>query len=732
MSEKHPEALLSEELLREYSSARSKWAKQATEDNEFRNGLQWTKQQIDTLRSRAQEPLVVNVIYPAVEQAKAMLTSNKPRFQSTGREDSDVKTGRAFSDLMAWVWDLSMGNVELKKVVDDYYVKGMGAMMVYFDPNDDYGKGEIKLQSLDPLNLYIDPNAKSTFIDDASHVIVAKIHPETQLIAQYPEYEDVIREATESSVAPQDPTSRFGLEDQITAQHELDSFRKSNKDERYLEVIERYTKIKLSHYRVFDPNTSNEKILTEEDFTAYMHEPAFVMESADGVKVLTEPEEVGSTMAMYEEYGSVMHTMISETTGQPIMMSGPEHDGAVPGSTVKLELVTMEDLVEDDQLQVIGIEIDRIKQTVSVGGQLMFESIIPISNYPIVTFMNGHNRNPFPMSDVRLVKGLQEYVNKIRSLIVAHASSTTNHKLLVPRGAIDKKQLENEWAKAGTAVIEFDPELGQPISMSPTPLPNELYKNEADARSDIERILGIYAIMQGDPSAIPQTYKGTVAIDEYGQRRIKSKRDDIEAGLNVVGSIVVEMIQSYYTAQKVIRLLQPNSKSKELSINVPIYNEVSGEFLGRLNDVTVGRYDVVVVSGSTLPSNRWARFEYYMELYKTGLVDQVEVLKQTDVADIEGVLERSSQMAKMKQAIDGLEKEVKDLTGDLQTSQRELQHARQRVELEKFKKDLDKSSVRAQATEKVFRERAGDEVKKLKQSVAEQEATNRQLIPIED
>lgn len=732
MSEKHPEVLLSEELLREYSSARSKWAKQATEDNEFRNGLQWTKNQVDTLRSRAQEPLVVNVIYPAVEQAKAMLTSNKPRFQSTGREDSDVKTGRVFSDLMAWIWDYSNGNVELKRVVDDYYVKGMGAMMVYFDPNEDFGKGEVRMQSIDPLNVYIDPNSKSPFIEDASHVIVAKIHPESQLISQYPQYADIIQEATESTVAPHDPTSRFGLEDQITAQHELDSFRKSNKDERYLEVIERYSKIKIPHYRVYDPNTGSEKILTEEDYTEYIQTPAFIVQTSEETSVITDPEEVGSTMAMYEEYGAVMHSMMSEVTGEMEIMSGPEHEGSVPGSTVKIEKLTVEELIQMEQIQVLTIEVDRIKQSVSVGGKFMFESIIPISNYPVITFMNGHNRNPYPMSDVRLVKGLQEYVNKIRSLIVAHASSTTNHKLLVPRGAIDKKQLENEWAKAGTAVIEFDPELGQPISMSPTPLPNELYKNEADARADIERILGIYAIMQGDPSAIPQTYKGTVAIDEYGQRRIKSKRDDIEAGLNKIALIVVEMIQAYYTSQKVIRLLQPNTKSKELSINVPIYSEVSGEFLGKLNDVTVGRYDVVVVSGSTLPSNRWARFEYYMELYKVGLVDQVEVLKQTDVADVEGVLERSSQMSKMKQQVESLEKQVKDLTGDLQTSQRELQHARQRVELEKFKKDLDRSSVRAQATEKVFRERAGDEVKKLRQSVAEQEATNRELIPIED
>ena len=41
--------------------------------------------------------------------------------------------------------------------------------------------------------------------------------------------------------------------------------------------------------------------------------------------------------------------------------------------------------------------------------------------------------------------------------------------------------------------------------------------------------------MQGDQGAAPTTYKGTIALDEFGQRRIRSKKDDIEAMLNQLG-----------------------------------------------------------------------------------------------------------------------------------------------------------------------------------------------------
>ena len=113
---------LTHDLLTDYSSARQNWMTQAVEDNEFRNGKQWTEDQVKALRRRAQEPLVVNVVHSAVEQAKALLTANNPKFQSTARENSDAKVGKMFSDIMAYIWDQSNGNVELKQAIDDYYV----------------------------------------------------------------------------------------------------------------------------------------------------------------------------------------------------------------------------------------------------------------------------------------------------------------------------------------------------------------------------------------------------------------------------------------------------------------------------------------------------------------------------------------------------------------------------------------------------------------------------------
>ena len=255
---KHSEVQLTHDLLKDYGSSRENWAKQAVEDNEFRNGKQWTEEQSKALRARAQEPIVVNVIHSAVEQAKAMLTANKPRFQSTSRETSDTEVGRIFSDLMSYIWDHSNGNVELKQSIDDYYVKGMGVMMAYTDPDKDFGRGEVCLKSLDPLEVYFDPNSKDPFARDAGHIIVGKILTQNQLVDYYPEYEELIKEATETSYINTTTESRYGRESQdVTLKSRLSGETMSG--DRELELFERYTKIRIPYMKIYDPFSNEEK-----------------------------------------------------------------------------------------------------------------------------------------------------------------------------------------------------------------------------------------------------------------------------------------------------------------------------------------------------------------------------------------------------------------------------------------------------------------------------------------
>jgi hypothetical protein len=309
------------------------------------------------------------------------------------------------------------------------------------------------------------------------------------------------------------------------------------------------------------------------------------------------------------------------------------------------------------------------------------------------------------MSDVEFVRPIQESINKIHSQIIANLANSTNVKVFVPRGSVDMENIEMDFAKSGAAVIEFDAEMGVPQVISPLAPPAALFSYAAELRMQIERELGVFSVQQGDPTGAPNTYRGTLAIDEYGQRRIKSKLDDIESALSQVARVALEFMQYVYREERVVRLLQPNNRIKETVVNFWSYDDRTGEAI-RINDLSVGSYDVRMLGGSTLPSNRWALLEYYMQMYQMGIIDQSEVLKKTDIVDAEGVMERMSLISQLQQQVQMLAEENKQLKGDLQTADREAISARQRVSVAKADADMHKIVSDAQAAAQIYKAQA--------------------------
>ena len=709
----HKEVLKSFELLEHYMTMREEWATKFREAEQFRNGVQWNKQQMTELQRRGQSPIVVNRIHPAIETAKAMLTSRKPEFRATAREDSDRRVASVFSDIFQWIWDKSAGDVELKRAIDDYYVGGMGVLQTYQDPHADMGNGEVFIKAVYPLDVYIDPNARDPFCRDAASIIIARLMTDEEAKAQYPDYASVIEQAEISDYVRYPKTNLEPQDSQIFA-GDLDA--QDNAHHKKREYIERYTRIKQNVYKIYDTTTKYQALYTNEEYQKYRNEPAVELLPMQGeITYETDLIEVEEYMSIAEAGNGYFHMAMDQMTGQPVMQPGMESQGAIPNSTVEINVIPKQQLIDKDIIMSNKIVRNRVQMIVSVGSVLLYTRILPVEDYPIVPMMNVHNRNPYPESDVRIYRPLQEYINKIRSLIVAHASTSTNVKLLIPRGAVNKKEIEQEWGRAGTAVIEFDGELGAPVVAGPIPLPNELYKNEADAKHDLEYGFGIFELMQGGSQGAPSTYRGTIAIDEYGQRRIKSRQDDLESVLNQLAKVTIPLMQQIYTEEKDIRLVQPSGLIKETKFN---YNNEN--LTGRINDITTGAYDIVVVTGSTLPSNRWAQFEFYMQMYQQGLIDQVETLKKTEVVDIEGVLERMNTIKMLQQQVAQQEEEIKGLKGDLQTADRETVGARKRLEVEKFKSDLSDQASKAQAATSLFDARLKDTLAMQKQSVKPQ------------
>jgi len=694
-------------LYQRYSTQRDTWARHVKEDREFRLGRQWTKEQEDILKGRGQAAVVVNRIHPAVESAKAMITANRPSFRVAPREDSDNRVAQVMSALLAYMYDISDGRTVIRTAVDDYYVAGMGLIQVYQDPLADMGKGEVKIKDIDPMDVYIDPNSRDRLFDDAENIIVSRLFTKSQAKRLYPMYKDAIENASSDIDFNAPETGRSN--DNYSAQFPEDVGTVSEQD--YIRGYERYYKLRIPKRRVYESFSGDEKLLDESEWEQYIQQPAWIV---NGEQILTDEEQVQQLLQqMQQQYEQQKMMQV-----QQLVEQGGDPNTAIQAPPPKppIEQVTFEYLIDKKVIQVVKITVERVKMCAMMGDAYLYSRILPTDKYPIVPMVNMHTRTPYPTSDVRMVKGMQEYINKTRSLIIAHATTSTNTKILVPEGSVDMTEFEAKWAQPGVA-IPYDPTDGAPVTVQPSPLPNELYSNEQSAKNDIDHQLGLYEMMMGNSSVAPQTYKATISLDEFGQRKIKSKLADVEAALTRVAQVAIPMMQQLFTGEKVFRVIQPNNSLSEYVLNKKLVDDKTGE-IEIFNDITVGMYDVVYISGSTLPTNRYAELEFYMDAYQKGLIDRVEVLKKTEVFDIEGVMQRQDEIAQLQQALQQAQEQIKELSGDLQTRDREAVSLRKKVEVEKFKSDLDGVSNKAKAAGTLFGKRLDDTLASEKRDIS--------------
>jgi len=639
------------ELYDRWQKARIDWDTAAREDIDFYLGNHFTAQEVDELDSRNQSSMPMDRLYSAIEQFKAIVTSKTPKFSAVGREDSDNKLTNVWRTILEYVWDISDGNEVFKQVVHDYAVTGLGYFYAYLDRDADYGRGEVKFTYVDPFRVYVDPNARHKYFDDASGMIVSTILSKQQLIDLYPQLSQPVDENSDK-ILIDEIESINGEEDYPNATNKttMQSFTPDNtKDKDYgvdkYRLLEYYRKVRVPYYRVIDTRTGDERIMTQQDFAQMAQDKDFAL------------------------------------------------------------------AIEKKLIDYVEVTQSRIKLTCTVGQIVLYEMICDTDIYPIVPVPNIWTNTPYPMSDVRKNKAFQRFLNKTVSLITSHAQASAGLKLLVPQGSVsDIEELERDWTNPN-ATIEYDPSFGEPHFPQPAPLSSSIMTLPKMVEGYIDLNIGIFEMMQGSTEAAPRTYSATMMMEDVGQRRSKSKLRDIEGSLKRLGQVIYNMAKQHYSFKKTFRIVQPNNDINEYTVNKRLYDNKTNELTTIENDISVGQFDVRIIGSSTLPSNKWGEWQIYMEAYKAGLIDRVEALKKTEIFDKEGVLQRTDEVQKLQGMLQQAQEQIKRISGDLQTAQRESVSSRQRTEVEKFKGRLKEQELDSKANSKLQLGRLQDAVK---------------------
>ena len=678
------------------SWTRKQWEVINQKGYEFAHDEQITQQEKNSLEEQGMPTFTINRILPVVEMLNFYATANNPRWQAIGVEGSDSDLAAVISDLSDYVWAGSNGSTLYNNAINDSVTKGIGYLLVSVDKDADNGMGEVVIQNPEPFDLYVDPKSRDMLFKDAAYIMIRKVLPKNHLMKLFPEFKNKVKNASSDEATQGSYSVRaIGDDEQKLFMHSDNveqSSQAANSDgsvDQLCEFFEVYEKVKISYINLFYRIPPDEEVLKQlqqqcevmvmemqQELQVQMLEQQQQMEAAvqEG-KMLPERYELEikkATQMMEQQLASYQQECMSKLQAEASKVEN------VIVSEKEFKIMMKSPLISENIVEAIQFYNTRVKQTCVVGDKLLYEKILPdsVTEYPIVPFHYKWTGTPYPMSAVAPLIGKQQEINKAHQIMVHNASLGSSLRWMYEEGSIDAETWEKYSSSPG-ALLPIRPGVTPPTPVQPAPLSNAFFTIVQEGKGDMEYLAGIYSSMMGDAGGASETYRGMLALDEYGTRRIKQWMNTcIEPALKQLGQVILNYSQATYTANKRFRIIQPSAiqEGKTQEINIPIYNDM-GDAIGKSMDITSVKFDVRIVSGSTLPINRWAYLEELKQLLQMGVVDDIAVLAETDIKNKEKIVQRKSLYSQLQGQVQQLSEAIKDKDGTIETLERQLVQA---------------------------------------------------------
>ena len=702
---------------------------------DFAHDEQITQDEKDLLEAQGMPTFTINRILPVVEMLNFYATANNPRWQAVGKEGSDSEVASVFGDLADYIWNLSDGPTLYSNAINDSICKSVGYMLLTVDPDRDNGMGEVVIQQPEPFDIYVDPKSRDMLFRDAAFILIRKVLPRNHLIKLFPDHKRKIMDASSDEQSQNSWSVRssgdsdqqlFAYNDETTT---AEAINPDGSEDTMIEFFEVYEKLKIPHVNVFYrvPPTPAELSEMKKQVAVKMKEMRAEME----VQLLEQQQQMQQAVQagemLPERFELEMKKAVDLMEAQ-LQGAEQQYMSELQNETSKIEnqIVSEKEfkvLAKDEGFaqNIVGqmrFHASRIKQSCIAGDKLLYEEILPnnIVDYPLVPFHFKWTGTPFPMSAVSPLIGKQREMNKSHQIMVHNASLGSSLRWMHEEGSIDMDYWEKYSSSPG-ALLPIRPGATPPTAVPPAPLSNAFFSIVQEGKSDMEYLAGIYSSMQGDTGSQHETFRGMLALDEYGTRRVKQwMQNSIEPALRQLGRLTMQFSQAVYSANKRFRIIQPSAiqEQRELEINIPMYNDM-GEAIGKSMDYQEAKFDVSVVAGSTLPVNRWAYLEELKQLMQLGVVDDIAVLAETDIKHKDKIAQRKSLYSQLQGQIKSMEETIQDKEGTIETLSRQLVQAgiknkimQDEVELDKAKHETktgeDKQLMETKAQQKLFRD----------------------------
>jgi len=701
------------------STERQKWETDSQKNYEFFLGEQLSAQEKEDLQSGGMPDFIINRITPVIEMMKFFATANNPKWQAVGTEGSDADVAALHADIADYCWYSSNGNSLYSSAIQDALVKGIGYMQVDVDPDEDRGMGEVIFNTVDPFDVYVDPTSRDFLFRDANYVIIKKDMPKEQLMRLFPDDKRKIKSANPSNLSPGNYSARDVIDSEIIFDGDVRSsaYTQDGEEDEVLDYYEAYFKEKVAYMNLFvnKPPTPDEmkeiSQRAEEAIQSMRKEMAVQLEEkrlqlTEAVqqgemieeRAILEIEKAEKAMAQQlEEQKTILMSQMQETQTriENVVMTEVEYNILIKDEVLSANIVDAVKFYEN-----------RIRLGIVVGDKLIFDGILQIREYPIVPFVYQHTGTPYALGAVSPLVGKQRELNKAHQIMIHNANLASNLRWMYEEGSVPEEEWEKYSSSPG-ALLKYRQGFAPPAPVQPLPLNSAFYGITDNAKRDMEYTSGIYSSMQGDTGSSPETYRGLLAMDEYGTRRIKAwMQNIIEPSLEHLGKIFKDFAQDTYQAHKVFRIVQPNNinEEKTVEINIPIFNDF-GNAIEKWNDYATAKFDIRIIGGSTLPLNRWALLEEYFKWYQSGLIDDIAMISETDIRNKESIIKRKSIYMQLRSQLEELQGVITDREGTIETLERQLVQSGIKGKVQDADMKIQKDLLETETAQSMFRDK---------------------------
>lgn len=244
-----------------------------------------------------------------------------------------------------------------------------------------------------------------------------------------------------------------------------------------------------------------------------------------------------------------------------------------------------------------------IKKTIILGDFIIWEEILPITEYPLRTAFFEWGGRPYrSYGMIHFTKGMQEAFDKILQIMILNGILSNNAGWTAPKGSIAEED-RKKWEQFGAnpkVIKEYIPKVFENQVLQPErdqisqlsnfyPMVLELLKG------GIEYSTGVNAVLQGNAKeANVEVFNSLQQYQNAAMMRVKMSTGHINQVMKELGQVMIEYMAANLTPDS-FSFFDENGELNELQLALDV-----------VNDIKTMKFLTVSVPSTAMPTQRLA------------------------------------------------------------------------------------------------------------------------------